>query len=720
MTVNLDTLVRDGVLEPIHEAFARLIGRLDRGGDEADQSVEARLRRAKAQPTSSGDRGGSGADQSIMLAAALVSDQLTRGHVCLDLATAKEIAFAAGEGEEEPIIYHDWPALDDWIARLAASRTVAVKDPADVAENLDRPLVLDQAGKRLYLARYWHFQQRLAGSLVARLAIDPLSMDEARLTADIDRLFPDRKTPGGRDQCVAVANVVDRRLSVITGGPGTGKTTMVAKLLALRLLQQPAARGTSPFSSEPPSPSSSSGQPSVGARTGDILDCPPPDALRVLLMAPTGKAAQRLNESLGRAAQKLAVDEPIRAALQRIRAGTIHRTLEWTPLPPNRGGPFRYTRDFPLEADVVVVDEASMVDMGLMWRLLDAVKPDAQVILIGDRDQLASIEAGGVLSDLCGGTMAAELPQLTPSRRRIVSQRTGLELPPVGEPCRGRLADSVVNLHYSHRFDPASALGTLADDIRKGDAARVCGQLRAAAPGQIEWFEPAEAKDALAEVVGRAAEHYAEYLGLLQAAPTGSLAVIKALGRFRVLCAHRGGRWGELNFNRLIAERLEQQGLIRGGRSFQLGQPLMVTRNDYRQQLFNGDVGVVVEDRRGAGLGVLFEEAAAEGGCRVVPAALVPESKTCFAMTIHKSQGSEFHRVMVVLGQRHSPLLTRELLYTAVTRVSDDVDPETARRSPGKLYLLASEPVVRQAVERQIRRTSGLREAIASIEGVAG
>jgi exodeoxyribonuclease V alpha subunit len=561
---------------------------------------------------------------------------------------------------------------------------VTTRTSADAAENLNRPLVLDRAKRRLYLARYWHFQQRLAKSLVERLRLAPLAMKEDRLAADIARLFPDRGTPGGFDQCVAVANAVDQRLSVITGGPGTGKTTTVAKLLALRFLQQPAVDA-------------------------------PLQPLKVLLMAPTGKAAQRLNESLGRATRQLPVEEAIRAALEKVRAGTIHRILEWTPIPPERGGPFRYNSEFPLDADVVVVDEASMVDIGLMWRLFDAAGPDAQVILIGDRDQLASIEAGGVLSDLCGGPSSGALHDLTQARCRIVAQRTGLNLPSDGSPVEDVLANNVVNLRYSHRFEPSSHLGRLAAGIRAGDAKTVCGELRAASPEQIRWIEPVQAAKALAEVVDQAAEYYAEYLTLLAASPSGSIQVIKTLNRFRVLCAHREGRWGESNFNRLIAERLSERGLLQIRRGSYFGQPVMVIKNDYRQQLFNGDVGVAVRDSTGDGLAVLFEEPAAEGGCRIVPAALVPETRTCFAITIHKSQGSEFHRVMVVLPDRPSPVLTRELLYTAATRVCDEIEAGSGHRRPGKLYLLATESVVRRAVECRIRRTSGLRDAIAAM-----
>ena len=481
MTMQLQTLVREGALAPLHQALGELIGRMD--------------------PS---------ADPCVPLAAALAGDQLDRGHVCLDLSHVAELTFTGPDRTEEPLTYADWPALDEWVDRLAASSAVAVREAADDAEAVNRPLVLDATRRRLYLARYWYFQQRLARLLVQRIAAPPLPLAEDRLTELIARLFPKREQAGDRDQCLAVANAVDQRLSIITGGPGTGKTTTVAKLLAARLMLTAA-------------------------------DVDQPAGLKVLLMAPTGKAAQRLNESLGRATRSLPVDDAVRAALEEVRAGTMHRLLGWTPLPPERGGPFLHTAEFPLEADVVLIDEASMVNLGLMWRLFDAVRPEAQVVLIGDRDQLASVEAGGVLSDLCGGVAAAGVERLSAKRRACVAARTGLSLPAGAAAARGALDDHVVPLRYSHRFDPASGLGQLAAAIRDGDAEAVIGTLRAADARQIQWLQPTAPGDALAAAVQCAAEYYADYLQLLAASPTGNTELLTALNRFRVLCAHRAG-----------------------------------------------------------------------------------------------------------------------------------------------------------------------------------
>ncbi len=652
MTVNLERLTSDGVLGPLQMAFAKMIGRID--------------------PS---------ARDTVLLAAALVSEQLTRGHICLDLAQADQIVFGFGNDRDQAIRYDRWPAIDRWLKDLAASPSVLVRESRDDAQHIDRPLVLEKTGRKLYLARYWYYQQQLAHSILQRIAMPSLEMDENSLRSDIARLFPDRHAPGDAGQCLAAASTIDQRFGIITGGPGTGKTTTVAKLLALRIMQQP--------------------------------NVPDDGELRVLLMAPTGKAAQRLNESLGRVANALDIDESVRKQLLGIQAGTIHRILRWTPLPPELGGPFSHGSDYPVEADVVLVDEASMVDIGLMSHLFSAVPMQAQLILMGDRDQLASVEAGSILGDLCGDLADAATSRLSARRRQAIAGRTGIE-PDTGTASRHALADHIMPLRHSHRFDPSSSLGRMAAAVRAGDAEGVIAELHQQEPsdGPIVWIQPEKPSATLAHIAELATEEYTAYLKDLAQCPEGRPSVLQSLLRFRVLCAHREGLWGEVNLNRVIAERLDRLGLIRLRRHAYLGQPVMVTRNDYRQELFNGDVGVVVRDPGGEELAVMFESAAHPAGCRRVPAALVPETRPCYALTIHKSQGSEFHHVMVVLPHRPSPILTRELLYTGITRVADWRDPATHTRHPGKLYLVTSEPVLRETIHGRIRRSSGLKDAI--------
>tara|TARA_R110002072_G_scaffold303099_1_gene493534 strand:+ start:282071 stop:284293 length:2223 start_codon:yes stop_codon:yes gene_type:complete len=726
-SLTFQQLAVDGVLSPIHQAFADTLQRVD----------------ASTSP-------------DVLLAAVLCSEQLTRGHVCLDLSVAHQIAFPTTDLDSRIRQYNNWPEVTTWVENLENSPLVTVVERGADWEAAATPLVLDVERCRLYLARYWYFEQRLAGNIARRLAQNPLPFDEARLRSEIAELFPDRENAGSRDQCLAVANSVDRWFSVITGGPGTGKTTTVARLLALRLLQHLSAGND-------------------------------PAELRILLMAPTGKAAQRLNESLSRATQQLNGDQRVQDALKQISAGTIHRMLGWTPLPPERGGPFRHRAEVPLEADIVLVDEASMVDLALMCRLFDAIPHSAQVILIGDRDQLASVEAGGVLSDLCGDFLGGPFDRLSEKRRAIIAHRTGLSMADAGsdfssasvstresvpaEMSKTRstsrrkkvdskqltlsfdadgtpdkastrslaaveqknaavagstapastLAESVATLNYSHRFSAESSLGQLATAIREGRAEEAISLLRAANPDEIRWLDGnAPGASPLESAIEQAAIGYRDYLERLKDEPNGSLEILHQASQIRVLCAHRSGLRGETMLNQRIAERLTADGWLSSYAGDSFGRLVMVSRNDYRLDLFNGDVGVVAQGDVGIkpssvadqSRAIVFEDGSNDSGVRRVPASLIPGVQDCFAMTIHRSQGSEFRQVLLVLPERDSPVLSRELLYTAVTRVKESVDQASGQTLPGFLCIAGSESVVRGAIDRCIHRVSGLSDGV--------
>ena len=746
-SLTFQQLVVDGVLSPIHQAFGDTLQRVD----------------ATVSP-------------DVLLAAVLCSEQLARGHVCLDLPTANTIVFPTSDTDSRIRQYNNWPNEADWIENLQNSPLVTVVERNADWEAASTPLVLDVGRRRLYLARYWYFEQRLASNIAGRLNQDSLPFDEAGLQSEIAELFPDRENAGSRDQCLAVANSVDRWFSVITGGPGTGKTTTVARLLALRLLQHLAAGND-------------------------------PCELRILLMAPTGKAAQRLNESLGRATQQLKVDQRIHDALTQVSAGTIHRLLGWTPLPPERGGPFRHRAEVPLEADIVLVDEASMVDLALMCRLFDAIPKSAQVILIGDRDQLASVEAGGVLGDLCGNLVGDTFERLNEVRRTVIAGRTGLECStgvsnvssaPVlsqqsvqkkksalrkkkddpkqmtlsfggeedsktdsaasdrpskkvtrrvseesslvdasdsspsltrrvsssrgSELSTNALAESVATLNYSHRFSAESSLGQLAAAIREGRADDAISLLRSANPDEIRWLDGiGTGASPVDSAIDQAADGYREYLEQLKREPNGAVEVLHAAAQIRVLCAHRSGLRGETMLNQRIADRLTANGLLSPYAGDSLGRLVMVSRNDYRLDLFNGDVGVVAKAEGesnslsaagGRGRVIVFEDGSDVSGVRRVPASLIPGVQDCFAMTIHRSQGSEFRQVLLVLPEHDSPVLSRELLYTAVTRVKESADPANGQTLPGFLCIAGSESVVRGAIDRCIHRVSGLSDGI--------
>lgn len=652
MRLTLDQLLQDDVLAPIHVALGQLIRRI------APESAD-----------------------NVALAAAVLSDQVRRGHVCLDLNTVGQITFAKRSNREEFVSYDAWPETEAWIDQLEASDAVQISDASHTAQSLERPLVLDVDHQLLYLSRYWHHQQKLALNITDRLARPAMKLDETQLGKDIQTLFPDRENVWGRDQCLAAANAVDQRFSIITGGPGTGKTTTVAKLLALRLMNE---------------------------AQGSVADPP----LEILLMAPTGKAAQRLNESLGRVADQLDISDTLKNQIKAVKAGTIHRVLGWTPLPPERGGPFTHHAGFPLEADVVLIDEASMVDLALMQRLFDAVPPDAQVILMGDRDQLASVEAGGVLADLCGDAALLDTSKMSGSRRKLLTQRSGLSIDDGKDTGSSpALADQIFHLSYSHRFSAEGTLGQLALAVRAGDADTAVALLKANSDESIQWATPSSPKAALEQIVDTAVGATKTHLDQLAEYDKDPLALIQAMNRFRALSAHRSGLLGAVNINRAVAERLQADGLVQVTGSTYVGCPVMVTANDYPQRLFNGDVGILVPGPRADGPLALFEDASEPEGVRWIPNTLLPPSRPCHAMTIHKSQGSEFNQVLVALPQRPSPILTRELLYTAITRVADTTD-EYGNKTPGQLLLVADEAVLCNAVTNRIRRASGLRHAM--------
>ncbi len=537
MIPSLETLREVGTLGPLDAHFARTVCRL--AGDD---------------------------DSDIVLAAALASRAPAHGHVCADLR--RLVLTPPADGEGAPIEGAQWPEIEDWLDRLARSPLVA------------GPLRLDGEGN-LYLRRYWSYQADLLEALTTRATEEIPVAHQERLSERLDLLFD------GGLQRRAAELAVRRRLCVISGGPGTGKTHTVARIVAL--LQNQA--------------------------DGHI---------RVVLVAPTGKAAARLQESLREATEKL--PEELGAGLQ-LRATTIHRRLGWRPDAPTR---FRHDRDRPLPADVVICDEASMVDLPLMAKLIDAVPPTARLILLGDRDQLASVEAGAVLGDICHGE---------------------------GDP---PISKCLVNLSKSWRFAEAPGIGALALAINAGDAADALAILASQESPEVSRIDaPEDARPD--DLVGQAVlDGYRDYTRT-----TDPRTALAALNRFRVLCAHRRGRFGVEALNRLIRARLVGAGLLSPRGEWYAGRPVIVTRNDYQIELFNGDVGVTLRDPQGR-LRVHFE--GLDGTPRSFHPARLPPCETVFAMTVHKSQGSEFDEVILMLPTRGSRILTRELVYTGVTR----------------------------------------------------
>ncbi|MCA1682984.1 MAG: exodeoxyribonuclease V subunit alpha [Actinobacteria bacterium] len=586
------------------------------------------------------------AREPVVLAAALAVRAPRLGHVHVDLASIRSTA-AVDADEPRDLSVLAWPEADGWTDLVGHSELVADGD----AEADPRPLRL--VGSWLYLDRYWREERQVGADLRALSARAAVDVRVDLLRDGLERMFAGELA--GR-QCLAAATAVLRRLAVVAGGPGTGKTTTVARVVAL-LAEQAAAAGRS--------------------------------APLIALAAPTGKAAARLEQAVHEQAAGLAVSDQVRAELLGLRASTLHRLLGWRPGSHSR---FRHHRGQRLPHDVVIVDETSMVSLSLMARLVEAIRPDARLILVGDPGQLASIEAGAVLGDIVGP--ASDGLALSPEARASVSAATGV---PVARSVAagGAVADGIVVLDRVHRF--GGGIARLAEAIRRGDGDAVV-EVLASAPDDVTWIDidvsgPA-AEAALAPVRSGAV---AAGRAVGEAAAAGrALDAIDALGRFRVLCAHRRGPDGVAVWTGRIEGWLaEAVGGFPADRSWwYAGRPVLVTENDYELRLFNGDTGVVVVEAGAGRLRVCFERQAQV--LEFSPTRL-GSVETVYAMTIHKSQGSQFDTAAVLLPSPASGILTRELLYTAATRAREH------------LIIAGAEEAIRLAVRRPVARASGLR-----------
>ncbi|SIR56102.1 DNA helicase/exodeoxyribonuclease V, alpha subunit [Aromatoleum tolulyticum] len=705
------------------------------------------------------------ADPLLLLAAALASHQLGRGHVCLDLAaTLDDPRFALSlppEGDDET----DLPPLPDevlagvtlagWLAAMEHPLLVAHPDRrADEAKPLsavmvesneaavpqdatsggrrcafgsaetsswpspgvrfppygsasNNPLVL--VGTRLYLRRYWQYECDVRAGIDARLAAPPAALDPAAFRQALDALFPPRADGGVDWQKLACALVARSAFGIVTGGPGTGKTTTVVRLLAL--LQSLALTG------------------------------PQRRPLRIRLAAPTGKAAARLNESIAGAVAKLELDrlpggEGVRAAIP-VAVGTLHRLLGSRPDTRH----FRHDARNPLALDVLVVDEASMVDLEMMAAVLAALPAHARLVLLGDKDQLASVEAGAVLGELCARAHAGSY---TPATRDWLAGVTGARIDDaLVDPQGAPLDQAVAMLRVSHRFTADSGIGRLAEAVNAGEPTAMHAVLNGA--GSPRCADLARVRltgdaDLRALVIAGGADNFpgggklagsdtpppagfGHYLQVmrdgrppLDAAQADfdrwARAVLAAQGRFQLLCALRRGPWGVAGLNERVARMLHAAGLIQADHGWYPGRPVLVTRNDYGLGLMNGDVGVTLELPRPApegglerglqwGLRVAFPAGDGSDGVRWVLPSRLQAVDTVYAMTVHKSQGSEFTHAALVLPDTLNPVLTRELVYTGITRARQWLTLATA----------GSDRVLDEAVGRRVLRASGLMAA---------
>lgn len=696
---------------------------------------------------------GEPASPILLLAIALTSHQLGRGHVCLDLEmmTADDpdaLLSLPPENAEAPetarlpsellrgLTRGNWSRALDHRLLVAHGEIVnpdITKNPAT-----DDPLMLESTplvrnGLRLYLRRYWRYEQSIARDIRQRLQTETLpAMDSSAVTAlreALQALFGSEPSDDTDWQRVACANAARSEFSVITGGPGTGKTTTVVRLLAAL---QHVAMTTAPSESEPSSEQSAE------------------NSLLIRLAAPTGKAAARLNESLAGAVDGLplkAFDHPesLRQAIP-TQVTTLHRLLG--SLPGSRN--FRHHRNNPLLVDILVIDEASMVDVEMMARVLDALPQGARLILLGDKDQLASVDAGAVLGDLCA--RAAE-GRYTPDTRQWLQAVSGCPIDTALVNQQGDPLDQAITLlRKSYRFDRHSGIGQLAAAVNQtsgdpelsaidvfrggyGDIAKVrlAHQTGMAQISQHCVYGGADVFIHSGEgrqVNGKplpAPVGYGYYLETMHAgqpgADSGAQAVddwagqvLRAHGQFQVLCALRRGRYGVEKLNSLIARALQNAGLITASLGWYAGRPVLVTANDYSLGLMNGDIGIALnvpfspahDNPQEQGeprwlLRVAFPANDGSGQVKWVMPSRLSNVETVYAMTVHKAQGSEFNHACLILPDRRNPILTRELIYTGITRAKNWFS-----------LLLAHDDVFTEASATSVTRSSGLRRAIVS------
>lgn len=599
MTTGPDELLLDDHDRRVARRAPALLATFNRAGviEASDVHVASRLGAL-----------GEESDPTVLLAIALAVRAARSGAVCVDLS-------AIAEQPVETTVELPWPAQPGWSATVGASALTARG-------------VLRLEDSLLYLDRHHREERQVCDDLMTRLRQRPPEVDPVVRDAAVARLFK----PGWEQQRAAAVTAVGQWTTVLTGGPGTGKTASVARMVAL-VAEQLEHGGRSP---------------------------------RIALAAPTGKASARLQESVAREAEALEPQD--RARVDGLRSSTLHRLLGWRP---DSGTRFRHHRGNPLPYDVVVVDEVSMVSLSQMARLLEALRPTTRLVLVGDPDQLASVEAGAVLADLVAGFAdRADSPVVRLTERH-----------------RTRAADGTA----------AVELDELADALRDGDGNAVLALLRGGS-AVTRWVDPSDA-EALAGVRAEVADAAVAVTrnALAFTDPDDRTALTRQLDEHRLLCAHREGPFGVGSWNRQVEQLVGDRTGVSIYDEWYAGRQVLVTANDRGLGISNGDIGVVVRlpDRRHR---VVIRTGTET---KLFAPTRLSGIETVYAMTVHKSQGSEARAVTVVLPDNDSALLTRELFYTAVTRARE------------RVTIVGSESAIRGAIEHRVQRASGLARRIA-------
>jgi len=560
----------------------------------------------------------------LFLAAALVSRATAEGHICLDLSS-------------------EWGDDSAWRKSLCSTKVVG--RPGDY-----KPLILDDQS-RLYLYRYWQYEKALADDINKRAATPIKDIDVPLFKNGLSRFFPQSQDEETDWQKVSAFVSVMKRLCVISGGPGTGKSTVIAKILALILEQDKANK------------------------------------IRIALAAPTGKAAARLQEAIKDGKEMLPIEDHIKEAII-AEASTIHRLLGTIPGSPY----FRHNAKNPLPVHTVIIDEASMVDLALMSKLAQAIPSNARLILLGDKDQLASVEAGSVLGDICDtGRIHGFSQKFYDRLKQITGDRIEINSNSSNGP---EIQDCVVQLNRSYRFGIDSGIGTVSQTINKGDGSLALSLLKSNNYDDVRWKalpRPSALHKSLRDTV---IQGYKSYLEI-----SDPMEIFRLFERFRLICVLREGPYGVSALNFLVEQILREENLITIEKRWYRGRPVLITRNDYSLGLYNGDIGIILPDPAANNdLRAFF--LSPDGSLRRFLPIRLPVHETAYAMTVHKSQGSEFDETLLLLPDRYIPIMTRELIYTGITRARKSVE------------VWGIESVFLEAISQRIERASGLRDAL--------
>lgn len=594
-------------------------------------------------------------NEATLKAAALITYANRQGHVGVDLSVYDDQTPLFSDREGGALPAPELKGEKDWVSKITGSKTVG-------DEAAETPMILE--GSRLYLRKFWKYETELAEIILEKcrrsrseILGNPENMPQTVcdiIAETVDDIFHETPSPYQQTACLTA---LLSSFSVITGGPGTGKTYTVLRLLALLLKLSEDETAAKPFKL--------------------------PTRLRIAIAAPTGKAATRVRESILAGLDDLKIDEELKSRIP-TEAQTIHRMLKSVHNSPH----FRHNQENPLPYDVIIVDEASMVDLALMNKLVKATRPDARLVLLGDKDQLASVEAGAVLGDIC---RSDHLNRVS-AEYAAFFKRCGMEgLEEQSADKAKLLRDAITELTESKRFGGDSGIGMLATQVNAMNVQQALSILSDQISQDISW----SGKNALGSVM----KPWMDHLEKLSAQDLSAEKAFEIIREKQILCAHRRGPYGSEDINRNIERAIRPESGRYATGEWYPGRIVMFTRNDYNLNVFNGDIGITLQDPDSDRLMVYVERPSNQDrgkGYEALSPAQAGECETAFAMSVHKSQGSEFNHVLLIMPEKPSPVITKELFYTALTRAKESFE------------VFGSKKVLQHAVAHNVRRTSGL------------